>query len=239
MRSMGFDQNRIDRINQAEGAKKEQQKYSQWIRQQRIKNAMQAEDLISTAKQLLSEAGVAEMDTVKYLLKKVAYTERDLNTELGKMKYIQDRWMEYLDSSDSGKRNRCCGYIRWAGYNPDSRSELEELRTMIQMAELQIENLQLKRVALTERIPSCLSDLAEAERSNHTRPSLFPYEREIENDVPVQPDYMDSPSDSIQWADSPPECGVSLSGNIPSNTWWTESYKQARKYLYGSKTDKP
>lgn len=194
---------------------------------------------VSTAKQILSDADAEEIDTVKYLIKKVAYAERDLNTELGKMKYIQDRWMEYLDSSDSEKHNRCYGYIHWAGYNPDSRFELEELRTMIQMAELQIENLQLKRIALTEMIPSCLSDLAEAERSNHTGPSLFPYEQEIEDDVSVQPDYMNPLSDSIQQADSTHECDISSSGNVPSNTWWTESYKQARKYLYGSKTEKP
>ena len=242
LHTMGLDQSIIDRLNQADGAKKEKKRYNQSIREQRLKNAIRAEDLISAAEQLLPEgisgADKEQISAVRHLIRQTTYVERDLETELGKMEHIHQRWLAYLNSPNSEERNNCCGYIRWAGYDPDSTAELEELQTMIQMAKLQIEGLKLKRSALIEISPSCLYDYnAHGTGKGISEASGSSSVEEKFSDICMS-DGVEIPSEASQQGDSTlVDYNLSHAGTSSSKNWWTENYKQAKKYLYGSKTE--
>lgn len=227
MRFMGMDQKEINQIHQDEISKKEQQKYRQRIDTQHRKNMIQTEELIASAKQHLTDT--EDMDTIRHLIQKTAYALNEFKSERSKLEYILEKWNTYLNCSDSKEQIQCKTYISWAGYNPDSRLQLEELQTMMEMAELKIKGLELQCHALTIKVPAYLSTSAEL--------PLSPYEREMEEDMQFS-QWNNVPIEPPQPADNPPNSNAPTP--IPANIfWWTESYKKARKYLYGSQEEAP
>lgn len=63
----------------------------------------------------------------------------------------------------------------------------------------------------------------------------LPYEEPVEESA-EEPDSLDT---GESFPEDEPEVSVAFQGKNKKKTWWTEEYKQARHFLYGSNTEAP
>ena len=224
MDAMGMNEAQIQQHTQEEAGKKQAQKYRQWLTEQHRCNILSAEEMIASAQANLT--GSEDDRILRSLIQRVGHAQLELETHRSKLAYVLGKWNTYLNTSDSSDRSKCKAYLSWAGYDPDSRLQLEELRTMKEMADLKVEGLKLQVQALSQKIPGCLSEGPEL---IHTA-----FEHHPDGDV-IQ---LDSTlTEPLQAPDEPP--GSSDFVPAVSAFWWTDNYKEARKHLYGSRDQAP
>ena len=150
---------RIERTQEVKRTNIQKKAYIEWIQYRRQKNSDKAEALMGTAyaaiqKRLSSTLlpfRKSQLRELNQLLRRTVYTQRDLLTELDKIDRLLDRWTLLADPSLSeNARKEHEGYVKWCGYDPESKSQLAELQTERRVVELQIRETEALREALVE-----------------------------------------------------------------------------------------
>ena len=207
---------------------------SRWLRDCRTKNNQAAVALLQTAERILTAAALhndnydpEEITTLRQVIRKITYTQRDLKTELDKLIRIEDHWRLALNAN-SPQQQENWRYIQRCGFDPNSQTDLSELVSMKQLAKLQIEHLAMQQAALIQVAPT------EPERP---LPELEGRMLDIE-DAPTV-----GSEDSYAGAELAPEWknrrGKGYHHRTASSRWWDEDYTLARQYLYGTKKEAP
>lgn len=209
---------------------------SSWLRECRAKNNQIAVALLQDAEQLITESAlnsghynVQEVTALKQVIRKITYAQRDLKTELDKLTRIQKSWMLAQTARDPQQQEKSRLYIRRCGFDPSSQMDFDELTSMQKLATLQIEHLTTQQAVLVQiasAVPPLEQSISESESSA---------QHQLYTDGT-----LDSPGAGAG-AEIELEAVEAAKDHFGSGhqRWWTDSYKQAQKYLYGTNDMSP
>lgn len=220
---------------------------SRWLRDCRTKNNQAAVALLQAAERILTESALhngnydlQDITSLKQVIGKITYAQRDLKTELDKLTRIADRWQSALNSKDPQQQEKGLRYIQRCGFDPNSQADFSELVSMQKLAAVQIEHLAMQQAALIQIAPTepkpeerPLSELEQSTLDITSAQIIDPEDGRVEPRVAPEPQIQQG-----TWQNSA-STGSLGSRKSTAFHWWDDTYKLARKYLYGTKNDPP